>query len=39
MPASSIAFVVFVVSALTLFGGVLGWASWEESHAKRKRQD
>jgi hypothetical protein len=36
MPVTSIAFVVFVVCALTVFGGVLGWASWEEGRNARK---
>ncbi len=37
MTTNDIAFVAFVVSALTLFGGVLGWASWEEGRNNRKR--
>ena len=35
MPTNEIAFLVLAVSALMLFGGVLGWASWMESRAER----
>lgn len=39
MTKSGLEFVVFVVGALSLFGGVLGWASWMEwRDNKRKRQ-
>ncbi len=27
-----------VISAFALFGGVLAWASWEESRATRQKQ-
>ncbi len=30
MPAESIAFLALVIGALSLFGGVLAWASWME---------
>jgi hypothetical protein len=35
MSINEIAFLVLAVSALMLFGGVLGWASWMESRANR----
>ena len=35
MSTNEIAFLVLAVSALMLFGGVLGWASWMESRAER----
>jgi len=39
MTKSGLEFVVFVIGALSLFGGVLGWASWMEwRDNKRKRQ-
>ena len=38
MTANDIAFLTLVVGALTLFGGVLGWASWDESRNNRKRK-
>ena len=40
MAGSDIAIVVLAVAAFTIFGAVLGWASWEESCAaprKKKR--
>lgn len=36
MTTAGFEFVILVISALILFGGVLGWASWEESRAARK---
>jgi predicted negative regulator of RcsB-dependent stress response len=39
MSAGEIGFLALAISAITLFGGVLGWASWMEGRAnKRKRQ-
>ncbi len=31
MSANDIGFLILVVGTLTAFGGVLGWASWDES--------
>ncbi len=31
MTAMEMGFLALIVGALTLFGGVLGWASWTES--------
>jgi hypothetical protein len=39
MPVTSIGFVVFVVCALTLFAGALGWASWEEGRNARRARN
>jgi hypothetical protein len=36
MAVQDIVFLVFVVSAFSLFGGVLGFASWSESRRTRK---
>jgi len=36
MPITDIAFLALVVGALTLFGGVLGWASWQDTRARRR---
>jgi hypothetical protein len=36
MQTTDIEFLVLVVGALTLFGGALGWASWDESRRTRK---
>lgn len=36
MTASEIPFLVLVLSAFTLFGGALGWASWAESRISHK---
>jgi hypothetical protein len=36
MTMTDIEIVVLVVSAFSLFGGVLGWASWDESRRTRK---
>jgi hypothetical protein len=36
MHSSDIAFLIFVVGVFTVFGGVLGWASFEETRARRK---
>ena len=38
MSTTDLEFVIFVVAAFTLFGGVLGWASWEESCAARRKR-
>jgi hypothetical protein len=38
MAILDIEIVVLVVSAFTIFGGVLGWASWEESRAARRKR-
>jgi hypothetical protein len=38
MPTTDIAFLALVVGALTLFGGVLGWASWDESRRARRNR-
>ena len=35
MATNDIAFLVLVLSAFSLFGGVLAWASWMESRANR----
>ncbi len=32
------AFLILVICAFSLFGGVLGWASWDESRRNRKQQ-
>lgn len=37
MSVSEIAFLVMVTSALSLFAGVLGWASWMEGRDRAKR--
>lgn len=34
MVSNGTLFLIFVVSALTVFGGTLGWASWMESRGK-----
>jgi hypothetical protein len=36
MTTNEIAFVVLALSAFSLFGGVLGWASWMEGRANRR---
>jgi hypothetical protein len=36
MHGSDIAFLVFIVGVFATFGGVLGWASFEESRTRRK---
>lgn len=36
MATNEIAFLVLALSAFSLFGGVLGWASWMESRANRR---
>jgi hypothetical protein len=36
MQGSDIALLIFIVGAFTVFGGVLGWASFEESRAHRR---
>jgi hypothetical protein len=37
MPVESIAFLALVIGALSLFGGVLAWASWMEWREKRRK--
>ncbi len=37
MSVEDIAFLALVVGALSLFGGVLAWASWMEGHDKRRK--
>jgi len=39
MSTNEIAFLVLVVGCFTLFGGVLGWASWMESRSVKKQLD
>lgn len=34
MTTDGMVFVALAIGALTLFGGVLGWASWMESRGK-----
>jgi hypothetical protein len=34
MSISEMQFLALVIGALTLFGGVLAWATWTESRAK-----
>ena len=36
MSGGEFAFLVLAMGAFTLFGGVLAWASWMESRAKRR---
>lgn len=36
MQAHDIEILVLVVGAFSLFGGVLGWASWDESRKARR---
>ena len=38
MSLHEVGFLVFIVSAFSLFGGVLGWASWEETRLARRKQ-
>jgi uncharacterized membrane protein len=37
MPVESIAFLALVIGALSLFGGVLAWASWMEWRQDRRK--
>ena len=37
MSTNEIAFLVLALSAFSLFGGVLGWASWMESRARGRK--
>lgn len=32
------AILILIISAFLLFGGVLAWASWDESRTARKRK-
>ena len=36
MASNELAFLVLVVVAFTIFGGVLGFASWQETRASRR---
>jgi len=36
MPIKEVYFLILVISALSLFGGVLAWACWDERRVKRK---
>ena len=36
MTTNELAFLVLAVSAFSLFGGVLGWASWMEGRTSRR---
>lgn len=38
MQVKDIEIVVFVVTVMSLFGGVLGWASWDESRRARQNR-
>jgi hypothetical protein len=38
MPINEMMFLVLVVGALSLFAGVVGFASWEETRSRRRRQ-
>jgi hypothetical protein len=38
MAASDIGFLALVVGAFVAFAGVVGWASWMESHGPRKER-
>ena len=38
MSGGEMAFLGLVVGALTLFGSVLAWASWEETRTSRKKE-
>jgi hypothetical protein len=37
MAISDFALLTLIVGAFTLFGGVLAWASWDETHRKGRR--
>ena len=39
MTTNSIAFLALVIGAFALFGGVLGWATWQESRIARKSKN
>jgi len=38
MAIHEVQFLVLVIGALSMFGGVLGFASWEEARSRRRRQ-
>lgn len=38
MTTNDIAILALAVGAFTLFGSVLGWATWEEGRNNRKRK-
>lgn len=38
MSTNEIAFLVLAFSAFSLFGGVLGWASWMESRTNQRNR-
>jgi hypothetical protein len=37
MSANEMLFLIAALGAFSLFGGVLAWASWMESHERKKR--
>ena len=37
MSANELAFLIASISAFTLFGGILAWASWMESREQKNR--
>ncbi|HEY0266630.1 MAG TPA: hypothetical protein VGC16_07755 [Rhizomicrobium sp.] len=39
MSTNEIAFLALVICSLTLFAGTLGWASWLEARATKKRRE
>lgn len=38
MQVKDIEIIALVVAAMSLFGGVLGWASWDESRRLRRNR-
>jgi len=38
MQPKDLEIVVLVVAAMSLFGGVLGWATWDESRRMRRNR-
>jgi hypothetical protein len=36
--SSDLGMLVLIVGALAMFAGVLGWASWEETRARRRNE-
>jgi hypothetical protein len=38
MQPKDLEIVILVVAAMSLFGGVLGWASWDESRRTRRNR-
>ena len=39
MTTNEIAFLALVIGAFTLFGGVLGWATWQEARIAPKSRN